>query len=82
MQSENGEKNTEGGAPDWVNAFIGSQLDALKSCQALPQEDTWLTVPRVQLEEHIQTMTVHVAGKFSELIFNLYELSSANCENY
>jgi hypothetical protein len=51
----------------WVNAFIGRHLDALKTCWSLPQEDTRLPAPRVQLEEHIKTMKVHVAGKFSEL---------------
>jgi hypothetical protein len=46
----------------------------------LLQEDRRLTVPRIQLEEHIQTMKmkVHVAGKFSELVFNLDELDSAD----
>jgi hypothetical protein len=67
----------------WVNAFIGRHLDALKTCRSLAQEDTRLTVPRVQLEEHIQTMKVkvHVAGKFSELVFNLDELGSADWED-
>ena len=65
----------------WVNAFIGRHLDALKCCRSLPQEDTRLTVPRVQLEEHIQTMKIHVAGRFSELIFNLDELGSADWED-
>jgi hypothetical protein len=37
----------------WVKAFIGRHLDALKTCRPLPQEDTRLTVPRVELEEHI-----------------------------
>jgi hypothetical protein len=64
-----------------VNAFIGRHLEALKTCRSLSQEDTQLPVPRVQLEEHIQTMKVHVAGKFSELVFNLDELGSADWED-
>jgi hypothetical protein len=67
----------------WVKAFIGPHLDALKTCRPLPQEDTRLTVSKVELEEHIQTMKVkvHVAGKFSELVFNLDELGSTDWED-
>jgi hypothetical protein len=65
----------------WANAFIGGHLDTLQTCRSLPQEKTRLTVPRVQLEEHIQTLKVHVAGKIAELIFNLDELGSADWEN-
>jgi hypothetical protein len=65
----------------WVNAFIGRHLDALKTYRSLPQEDTRLTISRVELEEHIQTMKVHVAGKFSELVFNLDELGSVDWED-
>jgi hypothetical protein len=39
--------------PGWVNVFIGSHFDALKTGWSLPQEDTRLTVPRVRLEGHI-----------------------------
>jgi hypothetical protein len=65
----------------WIKAFIGRHLDVLQTCRSRPQEDTRLTVPRVQLEEHIQTMKNHVAGKFAELIFNLDELGSADWED-
>jgi hypothetical protein len=64
--------------PGWVNAFSGRHLDALQTCRSLPQDDTRLTVPRSQLEEHIQKMKVHVAGKSSELVFNLDELGPAD----
>jgi hypothetical protein len=65
----------------WVNAFIGRHLDALKTCRSLPQDAMRLTVPRSQLEEHIQTIKVHVAWKFSELVLNLDELGSADWED-
>jgi hypothetical protein len=58
----------------WVNIFIGHYLDALKTCRSLPQDDRRLTIPRAQLEDYIQTMHVHLACKFFELVFNLGEL--------
>jgi hypothetical protein len=64
--------------PGWVNVFIGSHLDALTTCRSLPQQKTRLTVPKTQLEDHIKTIKIHGAGKFSELIFNLDELDSAD----
>jgi hypothetical protein len=72
------EQHDTGLTPGWVNAFIGHHLDALQTCRSLLQNDTRLTVPRSHLEDHIQMMKVHVAGKFSELIFNLDEFGSAD----
>jgi hypothetical protein len=40
-----------------------------------------LIVLRGQLEEHIQTMKVHGVGKFSELVFTLDGLGSADWED-
>jgi hypothetical protein len=75
------EQDNAGLAPGWVNAFIGRHLDALETGRSLPQDDTRLTVQRSQLEEHIQTMKVHEAGKLSELVFNLDELGSADWDD-
>jgi hypothetical protein len=53
--------------PDRINASIGRHLDALKTCRSLSQENTPLIVGRAELEEHIQTMKVHIASKFRRL---------------
>jgi hypothetical protein len=60
------------------SVFIGRHLDAFKTCRSLRREDRPLTVQRVHLEEHIQTMKIYVAGKVSEPVFNLDELGSAD----
>jgi hypothetical protein len=77
VRERHGSKFTRG----WVNSFIGRHLDALRTCRSLPQEETRLTVPRSQLEEHIATLKVHLMGKCAELVFNLDELGSADWED-
>jgi hypothetical protein len=65
----------------WIITFVGTQMDALRPCRSLPQEDVRLMVPRVQLEEYITTVKAHLAGKCAELVFNLDELGSADWED-
>jgi hypothetical protein len=40
-----------------------------------------MLVPRIDLEDHIRTLRIHFAGKFTELVFNLDELDSAEWED-
>jgi hypothetical protein len=47
----------------------------------VPLEDARLTVPREQLEEHLNTMKNVLAGKYSELVFNLDEVGSSQWED-
>jgi hypothetical protein len=61
----------------WVHSFIRRHLNMLQECLSLPLEDSRLIVPREQLEEHINTMKMILAGKFSELVFNLDEVGSS-----
>jgi hypothetical protein len=62
----------------WLYAFIAGHLDQLQICRSIPQEDTRVIVPRVYLEEHIQLAKLVIAGKFSELVFNLDEIGSSD----
>jgi hypothetical protein len=62
----------------WVNLSIGRHFDVVQTCRSRPQEQTRLTVPRAHLDKHIRTMNIYVAGKFTELVFNLDELGSAD----
>jgi hypothetical protein len=66
----------------WLHAFIGCNLDTLQICHYLTQEDTRLIVPREQLENHIENMKSVVAGKFTELVFNLDEVGSSDWEDW
>jgi hypothetical protein len=54
----------------------------LQECRSLPLEDARLTVPREQLEEHINTMKTLISGKYSGLIFNLDEVGSSDWEEH
>jgi hypothetical protein len=65
----------------WVHAFIGRHLDSLQICRSIPQDDTRLTIPRENLERHIQNMRSIVEGKFAELVFNLDEVGSSDWED-
>jgi hypothetical protein len=52
----------------------------LQECRSFPLEDSRLTVPRAQLEKHLNTMKTILAGKFSELVFNLDEIGFSEWE--
>jgi hypothetical protein len=65
----------------WIHAFIGRNLETLQECRSFPMEDNRLTVPRDQLEAHIQTMKTLIDGHFSELVFNLDEVGSSEWED-
>jgi hypothetical protein len=77
VREEHDEHLTKG----WVHSFLGRHLDVLQECRSLPLEDARLTVPREQLEEHIKTMKTVLAGKYSELVFNLDEVGSSEWED-
>jgi hypothetical protein len=64
-----------------VHDFIGRHLDELKVCRSLPQQDLRMVVPRTYLEEQFQLLKAHLTGKVAELVFNLDELGSADCED-
>jgi hypothetical protein len=66
----------------WLHSFIGWHLDVLQQCFSFPLEGSRLTVPREQLEEHINTVKTILAGKFSELVFNLDEIESSTWEEW
>jgi hypothetical protein len=61
-----------------LNAFVGSDLDAVQIYRSLPQEDTRLTVPREHLETHIEHIKSIATRKFAELVFNLDEAGSSD----
>jgi hypothetical protein len=63
-----------------MHSFIGRYLDMLQERPSSPFEDSRLTVPRERLEEHINTMKTILAGKLSELVFNLGEVGSSEWE--
>jgi hypothetical protein len=65
----------------WVNAFIGQHLDSLQVCRSWQQEDNRLIIPRAILEAHIENIRSTVAGKCSELVFNLDEVGSLEWED-
>jgi hypothetical protein len=65
----------------WVHDFIGRHLDELKVCRSLPEEDLRMAVPRAYLEEDMQLLRIHLTGKVAELVFDLDELGSADCED-
>jgi hypothetical protein len=54
----------------------------LQECRPFPLEGSRLTVPRGQLEEQINTMKTILAGKFSELVFNLDKVGSSEREEW
>jgi hypothetical protein len=60
------------------HVFLGRHLDILQECRSLPLEDARLTIPHGQLEGHITTMKTLLAGKCSELVFNLDKVSSSD----
>jgi hypothetical protein len=62
----------------WLHAFIGRHFDQLQICRSLPQEDTRMLLPRAHLEEHVPLAKLVIAGQFSELVFNLDEVSSSD----
>jgi hypothetical protein len=63
-----------------MGAFIGRHLDMLQECRSFPLEDSSLTALRAQLEKHINTVKTILAGKFSELVFNLDEIGFSEWE--
>jgi hypothetical protein len=64
----------------WLRPFVGRHLDQLQLCRLLLQKDTRMIVPRAHLEEHIQLARLVIAGKFSELVFNLDGVGSSDRE--
>jgi hypothetical protein len=64
-----------------LHTFIGRHLDQLQIWHSLPQEDTRIIGLRAHLEEHIQLAKLVIAGKFSELVFNLDEVGSLDCQD-
>jgi hypothetical protein len=65
----------------WLHAFIGRHFGQLQICRSLPQEDTRMIVPRADLEDHIEFAKLIIAGKFSELVYNLEEVGSSDWED-
>jgi hypothetical protein len=64
-----------------MHDFIGRDLDELKVCRSLLQEDLQMPIRRAYLEEHNQLLKTHLTGKVAELGFNLDELDSADLED-
>jgi hypothetical protein len=60
--------------------FIHHHLDTVQTCLFLLEEDTWLSVLRAHLENHIKTTKIHVSRKYAEFVFNGDELGFADWE--
>jgi hypothetical protein len=75
------ERYSAGLTKGWLNTFVGHHLDALQIYGSLPQEDIRLTIPRDNIEAHIEHMKSIVAGKFAELVLNLDEVRSSDWED-
>jgi hypothetical protein len=66
---------------DSVHSFVGRYFDVLQECGLFPLEASRLAVLREPLEEHRNTPKAILAGKFSELVFNLDEEGSSEWGN-
>ena len=65
----------------WLNQFFLRHNDCIKKVRSFPQENTRMSVPRVQLKDHIINMHKYVDGRYSELVFNLDEVGTSEWED-
>ena len=65
----------------WINSFLERHSGALCKVKRTPQEAQRLEVPRCFLEETIRCITTYVAGRATELVFNLDEVGISDWED-